>query len=487
MKLYSFNNDYKLYQGNMLDMLEVIPENSIDSIVCDPPYELGFMGKSWDSTGIAFQKETWEKCLKVLKPGGHLLAFSGSRTYHRMACAIEDAGFEIRDCIMWLYGQAMPKSLNVGLAIDEKNGVESEVIGTGKSGGADTHSRTMHSVSENGKEVFGGEYQIRKANNEWNGYFTGLKPAYEPIVVARKPLEGTVVENIEKYRTGALNIDECRIPFQNDKDYSITANKNQHEKFGTKPMTDNTVYGDWSMVQPKNYASKGRYPANVIHDGSDEATKDMPYSKGASSQNNYSNGHIYRGQSFNESNTSLEGYREWYNDEGSASRYFYCAKASKFDRDEGLDNFEESSAHSKGNGLDRVCEFCGVSQLTPELCHCPTKSWVAKPRKNIHTTVKPTELMRYLVRLVSPKGATILDPFNGSGSTGKAVMLENKQYNKNYKYIGIELTEEYLPISKARIEYICNTKFDFWKDENGKEQRAPASKAINIFDFLDEE
>jgi len=168
MKLYRETKDYKLYNGSMLDMAEVIAPESIDSIVTDPPYELGFMGKSWDSSGIAFQVDTWKKCYDALKPGGYLLAFGGSRTYHRIACAIEDAGFEIRDCIMWLYGSGFPKSMNIGLAIDKKNGVESEVIGTGKSGAKETHTNSLNLVNN----PFGGEYEIKKATNEWNGWGT---------------------------------------------------------------------------------------------------------------------------------------------------------------------------------------------------------------------------------------------------------------------------------------------------------------------------
>lgn len=169
MKLFSENENYKLYNGNMLEMLDVIKENSIDAILTDPPYELNFMNKGWDNSGIAFQKDAWEKCYQVLKPGGYLLAFGGSRTFHRIAVAIEDAGFEIRDTIMWLYGSGFPKSMNIGLAIDKRNGVESKVIGVGKSGSADTHTRCMNSVTQSGKDVFGGEYEIKQAQNEWNG------------------------------------------------------------------------------------------------------------------------------------------------------------------------------------------------------------------------------------------------------------------------------------------------------------------------------
>ena len=192
MKLYSENKNYKLYQGNMLDMLEVIEPNTIDSIVTVPPYELNFMGKGWDNAGVSFTADTWRKCYEVLKPGGYLLAFGGSRTYHRIACAIEDAGFEIRDTIMWLYGSGFPKSMNIGLAIDKKNGVESKIVGTGKSGAKETHTNSLNLV----KNPFGGEYDIKEAQNEWQGWGTALKPSFEPIIVARKPFKGSLVDNV---------------------------------------------------------------------------------------------------------------------------------------------------------------------------------------------------------------------------------------------------------------------------------------------------
>ena len=491
MKLYSTNGEYSLYQGNMLDMLEVIKPNSIDSIITDPPYGLtsitkrfgkensapnqfgtdgafsrltkGFMGKEWDGSGIEYNVEAWKKCFEVLKDGGYLLAFGGTRTYHRIACAIEDAGFEIRDTIMWLYGSGFPKSMNIGLAIDKKNGVESKIIGSAKSG---VSSRAYQSEAT----TTAGEYEIKEAQNEWNGWGTSLKPSYEPIIVARKPFKGTLIDNIIENGVGGINVDECRIPFETTS--NPATNPLYRKKAGYKvPAKGQQSNGAVSFSSSKNDVNEiGRFPANTIltydENDFDEVCGGFPISKGASSQNNYSNGSIYRGQSLNESATKLNGFREWYNDNGSACRYFYNAKASKKDRDEGLDSFVETIGHSKGNGLDRVCEYCGVSQLTPELCHCEKKSWVAKPKKNSHPTVKPTSLMQYLVRLVTPDGGTILDPFNGSGSTGKAVMYENKERNKNYKYIGIELTEEYLPISKARIEYVSNLK----KEPDGEEQ-----------------
>lgn len=418
MKLYSENDSYKIYNGDMLDMLQVIKPKSIDAIVCDPPYELGFMNKSWDSTGIAFKKETWQNCFEVLKPGGYLLAFGGSRTYHRIACAIEDAGFEIRDCVMYLYGCGFSKSHNIGLAIDKKNGVESEVVGVGKSG---CNSRAYQSE----KPTTSGNYDIKKSQNEWQGWGTCLKPAYEPIIVARKPFKSSVVDNIIKYRVGGLNIDECRVG----------------ETGGIKKV--NIIKNSGSKIcrfgcdGDKIETGEGRFPANVITDGSEEVAKGMP----------------------NTTSTPIA--------EESAMRYFYSAKASKKDRDEGLDAFEERKTTDgciRAN-VETARKFGANSAL----------------RKNIHPTCKPTELMQYLVRLVSPKGATILDPFMGSGSTGKAVMFENRERDANYKFIGIELTDEYLPIAQARIEY-ARDKFKY-----DLEQEKVTKGKQNIFDFMESE
>ena len=448
MKLYSENKNYKLFNGNMLDMLQVIEKESIDSIVCDPPYELNFMGKGWDNSGIAFNPETWKQCYETLKPGGYLLAFGGSRTYHRIAVAIEDAGFEIRDTIMWLYGSGFPKSMNIGLAIDKKNGVESEVIGIGQSGSSDTHTRTMNSETKDGKSAFGGEYEIKRATNKWNGWGTCLKPSFEPIIVARKPFKGSLVDNVIKNGVGGLNIDECRvgnetrtipinaeeIEIKNNGSHLDTLHKNQqHERIAT---------------------NLGRFPANTIltYDENDfeEVCGGFPNTKSVKSA---------RGGARNDGTTvynkipqNIEmNYECGYNDNGSASRYFYCAKASKKDRDEGLDEFQNVS------GADITGRKEGSAGLVMEGGKQNPFAGKASPNnRNTHPTVKPTELMQYLVRLVTPNNGTILDPFNGSGSTGKAVMYENKERNKNYKYIGIELTEEYLPIAKARIEYVCN-------------------------------
>lgn len=454
MQLFSDNEQYKLYNGNMLDMLEVIEPNSIDSIITDPPYELNFMGKGWDNAGVSFQKETWEKCFQVLKSGGYLLAFGGSRTFHRIACAIEDAGFEIRDTIMWLYGSGFPKSMNIGLAIDKKNGVESEVISTGRSGAT---SRAYQSE----EMTTSGDYEIKKANNEWNGWGTALKPSFEPIIIARKPFKGSLVDNVIKNGVGGYNIDECRVGNETISIHNAPKGTFAGGEYGRG--SDTSSYRD----------SIGRFPANTIltYDDTDfeEVCGGFPYTKGdnRTSKQTYDKS-IWGNAKSVESNCL-------YADSGSASRYFYCAKASKKDRDEGLDSFQEKNTGdlqggrkegSAGSLRVRTDGSIGVNPYAGN----------GSPKKNTHPTVKPTELMQYLVRLVTPNNGTILDPFNGSGSTGKAVMYENKERNKNYKYIGIELTEEYLPISKARIDFVCNLKRE--------EEKA---KDYTIFDFIEEE
>lgn len=420
MKLYSKNEDYILYQGNMLDMLEVINPSSIDSIVTDPPYGLtsitkrfgkensapaqfgkdgafsrlskGFMGKEWDGSGIEYNIETWKKCFEVLKDGGYLLAFGGTRTYHKIASAIEEAGFEIRDCIMWLYGSGFPKSLNISNSIEKNE-----------------------------------KYNSNTILNKWKGWGTCLKPAYEPIIVARKPFKGTLVENVIKNGVGGLNIDECRVPAKKG-EYDIRHYTNEdcfqnlkpkNSKFQIKPQPD------------------GRFPANVLltYDETDynEVCGGFPYGKKNGSINKqYDINNIVYGD-YGKCNTFIA-----YDDDGNASRYFYCAKASSKDREEGLEDFEEN--------IHKITNMYDMPRRDGTIRKVPTK-------KNIHPTVKPTELMQYLVRLVTPKGGTICDPFMGSGSTGKAVMYENKERNANYKFIGIEITDEYLPISDARIKY----------------------------------
>ena len=481
MKLYSENENYKLYQGNMLDMLDAINPSSIDSIITDPPYELNFMGKGWDNSGIAFQKETWQKCYEVLKPGGYLLAFGGSRTFHRIACAIEDAGFEIRDTIMWLYGSGFPKSMAIDKSIEGKlttgsgntrdfHKLNGEVEDKGNYGYATMkfqqgdRPRDYNYESESSKRLAKLEPTTELAK-KYSGWGTALKPSFEPIIVARKPFKGSLVDNVIEYGVGGINIDECRVGNE-------TIKPSSNYKFNSKSDGINLYnFGKKDAQRIPANEHIGRFPANTIltYDETDldEVCGGFPNTK-STPRTPTKGGTGGVGQATNFQRGSETSY---FNDSGSAARYFYCAKASKKDRDEGLDIFEEK------NGVDitgRKENSNGLTWDGGKYAYGNAFAGAGSPKKNTHPTVKPTELMQYLVRLVSPNDATILDPFNGSGSTGKAVMYENRERNKNYKYIGIELTEEYLPISKARIEYVCNL-------EPEKDMQ------MTIFDFIGEE
>lgn len=776
MKLYSENKNYKLYHGDMNELNSVIENNSIDCVITDPPYELGFMGKGWDASGVAFRKETWKHCYDVLKPGGYLLAFGGSRTFHRIACAIEDAGFEIRDTICWLYGcysadtqvltdsgwkyfyelnktekvlqwdkdtnklswikplnyfeydvddelklfenrhisqlvtknhkvavstkerrkqygdyhlveasdlkkswqlkfpmageldgkikeqdayiigwwltdawahndgkaimfsqckqktlvklksyldshdikyseyikksknpnhndehifyvtgdiaskllseyptrelnwgmlnwdkqsrellleglmdgdgsyrdneyaktfwsknkercdivqaiclslnyrtylnykdnevsgvnfniahnstetqskhrkadvkycgkvyclqtetgafvvrrngkafisgnSGFPKSMNLGLAIDKKNGVESEVVGNyGTMPDFHDVGKKQEEISGINKRSFGQvedaertEYKIYKAQNEWNGWGTCLKPSFEPIIIARKPCEGTTTDNVLKYGVGGLNIDECRVESSDediaklnkmwDREWTTT-----YDDFVNSNGGSSSGFRNKNSTKCENRGLTGRFPANTIltYDESDYDEVCGGFPVGGK------NGTITKEY---EKNAQIYGKYDKvlpfnaYDDEGSASRYFYCAKASKRDRDEGLEEFETKQCVGGGGG---------IGDYLDDVNSCSGKFGSEKaPHKNNHPCVKPTALLEYLIRLVAPKGATILDPFMGSGSTGKAVMYENNDRNKDYKFIGIELTDEYLPIAKARIDYAITDK-----------------------------
>ena len=470
MELYSENEHYKLFHWNMLDMLEVIGGGTIDSIVTDPPYWLTsivkrfgkensapckewkdgsfarlskwFMGKEWDWSWIEYNIDAWRKCYEVLKPWWYLLAFWGSRTFHRIACAIEDAGFEIRDTIMWLYGSGFPKSLNIWLAIDKKNWVDNRTWNTVEWVGSNNTLSMRNWLTESME--FKSEYEERKATNERAWWGTALKPSYEPIIVARKPLEWSCTDNVIKYGVGGINIDECRvwtetISIHNAPKWTFAGGEYNRG-------SDTESYRD----------SVGRFPANTIltYDESDfdEVCGGFPNSWKWNNKWAYN----YAGREYDNSETSMfNGDKPQapsnYNDSWSASRYFYCAKASKRDRDEGLDEMETKS-HAEINGRK---EWSAGAERAYWWWTNPYLS-VSSPRKNTHPTVKPTDLMQYLVRLVTPNGWTVLDPFNWSWSTWKAVMYENKDRHKNYKYIWIELTDEYLPIAKARIEYVIN-------------------------------
>lgn len=459
MELYSETENYKLYHGDMNDLNAVIPDGSIDCIVTDPPYELGFMGKSWDASGVAFRKETWKHCYDVLKPGGYLLAFGGSRTFHRIACAVEDAGFEIRDVIMWLYGTGFPKSMNIGKAVEAKithgsaNTQEFKHLQGKKeiAGGwglnkfsADYGHRPRDYTMDGHQRTVEVEYQSEEGK-QWDGWGTALKPSYEPIIVARKPFDGSCTDNVLTYGVGGLNIDECRIGDEVIKGGTAPDFRDIGEKSKKEIGVDKLSFGQVRNAKRIAYEDHtGRYPANTIltYDDTDYDEVCGGFPDGGK------NGSISKPYKMNNRVYGDYGYcNTWqaYDDEGSASRYFYCAKASTRDRDEGLEAFDTTQCVGGGGGI-------GDYLLDVNSCSGKFGSEKA-PHKNNHPTVKPTSLLQYLIRLVAPSGATILDPFMGSGSTGKAAMYENKDRQKGYKFIGIELTGEYLPVAQARINY----------------------------------
>lgn len=520
--------------------MKMYPDNSFDSVVCDPPYELGFMGKSWDSTGIANSVELWREVLRVLKPGGHLLAFSGSRTYHRMTCAIEDAGFEIRDQIMWVYGSGFPKSMNVSKAIESGGGRPEDIRRMQRGEAYEPSGRGRVNYDHGAASAMDGKPAAWSPSSDdarqWEGWGTALKPAHEPICVARKPLIGTVAANVLAHGTGALNIDGCRVAGESTR-RSNTAEMGYHGG----NLADSYETG----------SDAGRWPANLIHDGSDEVVALFPndgnksaarffmeckdgYNEEWLNQNpspfdaltaalNSSRpekavlsvlvpaacaalpeglhcsglspapsttatvndlNHLcesvtqaiqsiarkcWQGSkpvklslSFNPANaavlfdptgTTTITISHWRFD-GSAepvtfsitrlsleagekdsalstagNRFIYCAKTSKADRNSGLEAFTpETTSDGRAVAADNAYQR-GKTE-----------------RANFHPTVKPNDLMRYLCRLVTPPGGRILDPFAGSGSTGKAAKMEG------FGFIGFELSAEYAAIANARIE-----------------------------------
>jgi DNA modification methylase len=447
---------WRIQHADCLRALPKLQANSIDAIITDPPYGLEFMGKEWDRLGdigkashqgfddqpgfkgfrvASYNASANVKCrrcrrwkwadedrkcrcvpfgdfpnvkadqgrrmqewherwareaLRVLKPGGHLLAFGGTRTFHRLTCALEDAGFEIRDCLCWLYGQGFPKSLNVAAAIDKAEGRD-----------RDTKEKLTASPVE--------PYQARsRAAEAWQGWGTALKPAWEAIIVARKPLEGTVAQNVLRHGTGALNINGCRIGFRCQTDERSSKTKNRHADFRSKKRR-NRIYGRDERSRG-NYDAPGRWPANVALSHTDRCRQDCPVR-----MLDQQSGDIGKGRGRDSGERHTEERREDCHSGGfGASRFFYCAKASRSERNAGL-----GSSYLRGK----------------------------TQRKNVHPTVKPIALMRYLVRLVTPPGGIILDPFAGSGSTGIAAVIEGA------RFLGIERETDYVPIARARIRH----------------------------------
>lgn len=410
----------KLILGDSLEELPWIKTSSVDAVVTDPPYGLAFMGKKWDYDVPSV--EIWREVLRVLKPGGHLLSFGGTRTYHRMVVAIEDAGFEVRDQVMWIYGSGFPKSLNVSKAIDKAAGKKLIVTGEGRSG---TSSRAYQSEDHS----TAGRYQKTTGNNEWQGWGTALKPANEPIVLARKPLEKglTVAKNVEKWGCGAINVDAGRVA--HDEECRMMAPpqaniNNPSEKCKQAGRREAVL-----ELKPN-----GRWPANVLFD--EEAARVLDEQSGVSNspksykRNVSGNAGLYEG-GFGEK-AGKESLN--FGDSGGASRFFYVAKASKRERNAGLEGMPDTNSKTmmRGTSGSGKKNFEGGFQdhIT----------------KNHHPTVKPIKLMQYLCKLITRPGGVILDPFMGSGSTGVAAV------SLGFDFIGIEREKEYLEIAKRRIK-----------------------------------
>ena len=480
----------KILCGDSLEVLKDFEDNYFDSVVTDPPYGLAFMGKKWDYD--VPQVELWKEVYRVLKPGGHILSFAGSRTYHRMAVNIEDAGFEIRDMLGWLYGSGFPKSHNIGKAVDKINGRFydnnfkeycnkkrinkkysfndiNKLMGVAVTGGGfassilgDKSKNTLptkqnykklknildlddrfddlinkaeaerevvgKSIVPTGHSFAGERYTKESIDKEvditipkteqakqWEGWGTALKPAHEPIVMARKPFNTSVAENVLTHGTGGINIDECRVGTE----------KMKWQKRGKSVNYAKTTFKDRT-----GEVNEGRFPANIIHDGSEEVLEVFPETGKSSG------GRIGKKQQSNTTHIVAGEYRKGnpgFGDSGSAARFFYCAKASKAERNMGLDDFE-------GKYLDPQRKVGSKGGTNPRNRGAESK------RKNYHPTVKPIKLMEYLVRLVTPKEGIVLEPFAGSGTT----LIACKQ--QGFNYIGIEKEQEYCDIAEARLK-----------------------------------
>jgi site-specific DNA-methyltransferase (adenine-specific) len=379
---------FQLHLGNCLDTLKTYPDNSIDSIVTDPPYGISFMSKKWDYDVPSV--EIWQECLRVLKPGGYLLCFASTRTQHRMAVNIEDAGFTIKDCIAWVYGSGFPKSHNVSCAIDKSFGHPNR--------GRAIPTASTYQASDVDKEnkltsnAVAPYEPITDEAKAWQGWGTALKPAMEMITMAQKPIKGTIASNVLEWGTGTINVDATRVPMDEDDFVKLSTGVDKIRERGGVMDNSWKNSSDLSGANPAN--PLGRWGANFIHDGSQEVLELFPQNP-------------------------------------SAARFFYCSKANKKDRNEGLEGLEPKQYSHDGR------------ETRNETAYQRNDSVAA----NHHPTVKPTDLMCYLVRMVTRKGCTVLDPFMGSGTTGKAAMREGMNF------IGCELDAEYLAITEKRIQY----------------------------------
>jgi len=421
-----------IYNGDCRDVLPTL--DLVDAVVTDPPYGLSFMGKGWDR-GIP-SVEFWEAVMAAMKPGAHLLAFGGTRTFHRLTCAIEDAGFEIRDCLMWVYGSGFPKSLDVSKAIDKAASAEREVVGKAKGIGSNSgESRyNWNNVADAvDRRYYDETISATDDAKDWEGWGTALKPAWEPIVLARKPLEGTVANNVLEHGVGGLNIDGCRVDYSAKDDSRIGKGYTHNAKVGLEigSKKDNS---EGEIQQLHN--SQGRWPANLIHDGSEEVVELFPDTKSGALSSKVQRGKFGQQGIYGKSDGSGVG-TTYMTSEGSAARFFYCAKASKKERDMGLRDIETHSAGDMTGGRKEGSD--GLN--SPRAGAGRTQGG-----HNNHPTVKPIALMQYLCRLITPPGGVVLDPFMGSGSTLVAAQAEG------FNSVGIDTEESYCEIARRRCE-----------------------------------
>ena len=410
--------EYSLIHGDCRKVLNQLDENCLDALCTDAPYGLGFMNKNWDKEVPG--PDYWKTVLRVLKPGAHGLVMGGTRTFHRLICAIEDSGFEFIDTLMWLYSSGFPKSHNAAMLIDKHFGHKNR-------GRAIPTASTYQASDKEQKNKLEsnpvGEYEpIEEAAKEWNGYGTKLKPAYEPIFLIRKPMKGTISQTVLEHRTGVLNIDGCRIGYE-----PVTINRFTD---GAKP------FGNGAGHEYQSTQVKGRFPANVCHDGSDEVLELFPYTKSGTLTGNKTFSGFLPGTNYENQKERTLMHRK--GDEGSAARFFFCSKASKKEKEFGLENFMPKQVTDGRHKTADNAYQRGASM-----------------RKNTHPTVKPIKLGQWLSRLICPKGGTILDMFAGSGSFGISAILEG------FNWIGIENDEEGFKIAEARMkawnEIIRNT------------------------------
>ena len=403
----------KIYQGDCLEFMKELDDNSVDSVVTDPPYGWNFMNKKWDK-GVP-QVKHWKEVMRVLKPGGHILVACGTRTQHRMATNIEDAGFEIRDLVAWVYGSGFPKSHNIGKAVDKLQGNKGEVVGKHPYANRGS-AQSKQSVNLMSGSPERSQY-LDKGNSPWEGWGTALKPAMELWTLARNPLsEKTIAENVLKWGTGGMNIDGCRI---NHKE-NLSVKRDGHK-------LDTNKQG-WGF-KAVDRGNQGRFPANLIHDGSKEVVGMFPDSKGGYFPQRRGASDFF-GLGDAENRSDFQGRM---GDSGSAARFFYCPKASKSERNKGLEGFEKKIGGGMSGTQDKTLKTGSGNERNNMM-------------KNNHPTVKPIDLMRYLCRLITPPKGIVLDPYLGSGTTAIATKLEG------FKYIGIEVNQDYVNIARARIK-----------------------------------